>query len=85
MLITTLGWALVAMAVVVALVPVLYGVHLAVLHERLRSVHVGSVVQINARRPTSCPFCGEHLSAEELIVEAVASDSIASPLTSAAG
>lgn len=70
MLSTTLGWALVALAVAIALVPILYGLHLAVVDEtikRHRSAHVVAMA-VDVENETSCPFCGEHLTSNDLVM-----------------
>jgi hypothetical protein len=69
MLGTTLGWALVALGVAFALVPVLYGAHLAVVEEKIRHHRAAHVVAIPIDTATSCPFCGEHVSAADLLYE----------------
>jgi len=66
MMITTLGWALVALGVAVSLVPVLYGVHLTVVHERLREARAVGVVAVTVEDATSCPYCGGHVSVDDL-------------------
>jgi hypothetical protein len=57
MTITIFGWALVALGVAVSLVPVLYGAHLAVMHERLRNASV-TIIATTPNRADSCPNCG---------------------------
>lgn len=69
MLGTTLGWALVALGVALALVPILYGMHLAIVEEKIKHHRAAQVMAMPAGAPTSCPFCGEHVSAAELSVE----------------
>jgi hypothetical protein len=69
MLGTTLGWALVAVAVAIALVPILYGLHLAVVEEKIRHHRAADVIAISHDTPTTCPYCGEHVTASGLIVE----------------
>ena len=79
MLGTTLGWALVALGVALALVPILYGMHLAVVEEKIKHHRAAQVVAMPAGTPTSCPFCGEHVSAADLSVstrDASSSESI---------
>jgi hypothetical protein len=70
MLGTTLGWALVAVAVAIALVPILYGIHLAVVEEKLRHHRAAEVVAIAQAESTACPYCGEHVTADDLLAEA---------------
>ncbi|MGA7835969.1 MAG: hypothetical protein WCA31_12245 [Acidimicrobiales bacterium] len=79
MLITTLGWALVALAVAVVFVPILYAVHLVVLHERLRHHALANIasVAIRAGVATSCPYCGEPVSSSQLAYETLHTGSAA--------
>jgi hypothetical protein len=66
MLATTLGWALVALGVAIALVPILYGTHLAIVEEKIRHHRAAQVVAMPVGAASSCPFCGEQVSAAEL-------------------
>jgi hypothetical protein len=69
MLGTTLGWALVALGVAIALVPILYGMHLALVEEKIKHHRAAQVVAMPVGTPSSCPFCGESVSAAELLFE----------------
>jgi hypothetical protein len=69
MLGTTLGWALVAFGVAIALVPILYAMHLAIVEEKIKHHRAAQVVAIPAGAASSCPYCGEHVSAAELMFE----------------
>jgi hypothetical protein len=74
MLGTTLGWALVALGVAIALVPVLYGLHLTVVEEKLRHFRAAQELAIPAEKLSSCPSCGEHLNVAQLQFDTVASE-----------
>jgi hypothetical protein len=76
MLGTTLGWALVALGVALALVPILYGMHLAVVEEKVRHHRAAQVVVSPAQTPTSCPSCGEHLNVAQLQFETATSEGL---------
>ncbi len=66
MLGTTLGWALVALGVALALVPVLYGLHLAVVEEKVRHLRAAPVAAIPVEAATSCPSCGEPVNVAQM-------------------
>jgi hypothetical protein len=76
MLVTTLGWALVAVAVAIALVPVLYGVHLGIVEEKIRHHRAAQVVAMPVETATHCPSCGEHVSVSELLYETPMTESV---------
>ena len=80
MLGTTLGWALVALAVALALVPILYGLHLAVVDETIKRHRSANVVAIavQVETETSCPYCGENLASNDLVHQRQPEVSIAS-------
>jgi hypothetical protein len=74
MLGTTLGWALVALGVALALVPVLYGLHLAVVEEKIRHLRDAHVVALPDETATSCPSCGEPVNVAQMQFETVTSE-----------
>ncbi len=76
MLGTTLGWALVALGVTLALVPVLYGMHLAVVEEKIRHLRSAHVVAIPLETATSCPSCGEPVKVAPMQFETQANEDL---------
>lgn len=62
----TLGMVLMVMGFTVALGPVLYGVHLALVDERERRT-AGVTALALEEAPTLCPFCGEVVHGDELV------------------
>jgi hypothetical protein len=69
MLGTTLGWALVALGVALALVPVLYGLHLAIVEEKVRHLRAAHAAAVPVEAPTSCPSCGEPVNVAQMQFE----------------
>ncbi len=62
----TIGMVLMVMGFTVALGPVLYGVHLALIDERERQAATVANLAV-VEETTLCPFCGEVVHGDELV------------------
>ena len=65
---------MVALGVALALVPVLYGLHLAIVEEKVRHLRATHVAAVPLETATSCPSCGEPVNVAQMQFETLSSE-----------